>query len=115
MTNYYLDNKDILFHLQHMDLSRVVSLKEDDFAEKEEFAHAPQDLDDALDNYQRVLEIVGDIAGEYIAPRAREVDRQGARLEGGEVYYAPGTRQALDRLAQAELMGFTLPRRFGGL
>ncbi|MFP4391642.1 MAG: acyl-CoA dehydrogenase family protein [Desulfohalobiaceae bacterium] len=115
MTNYYLDNKDILFHLQHMDLSRVVSLKEDDFAEKEEFAHAPQDLDDALDNYQRVLEIVGDIAGEYIAPRAREVDRQGARLEGGEVYYAPGTRQALDRLAQADLMGFTLPRRFGGI
>ncbi|MFO8031005.1 MAG: acyl-CoA dehydrogenase family protein [Desulfohalobiaceae bacterium] len=115
MTNYYLDNRDILFHLRNMDLSRVVSLKEEDFAEKDEFAHAPQDLEDALDNYNRVLEIVGDIAGEYIAPRAREVDRQGARLENGEVYYAPGTRQALDRLAQADLMGFTLPRRFGGI
>jgi hypothetical protein len=115
LTNYYLDNRDILFHLRNMDLSRVVSLKEEDFVEKEEFGHAPQDLEDALDSYQRVLEIVGDIAGEYIAPRAREVDRQGARLEDGEVYYAPGTRQALERLAQADLMGFTLPRRFGGI
>ncbi|MFP4213149.1 MAG: acyl-CoA dehydrogenase family protein [Desulfohalobiaceae bacterium] len=115
MANYYLDNKDILFHMQYMDLARVVGLKEEDFIEKEEFAHAPKDLEDALDSYHRVLDIVGEIAGEYIAPRAREVDRQGASLENGQVYYAPGTRQALDRLAQADLMGFTLPRRFGGL
>ncbi|MFW5932144.1 MAG: acyl-CoA dehydrogenase family protein [Desulfohalobiaceae bacterium] len=115
MANYYLDNKDILFHMQYMDLARVVGLKEEDFIEKEEFAHAPKDLEDALDSYHRVLDIVGEIAGEYIAPRAREVDRQGASLENGQVYYAPGTRQALDRLSQAELMGFTLPRRFGGL
>lgn len=115
MTNYYLDNKDILFHLQNMDLARIISLKEDDFVDKDQFSYAPQDMQDALDNYHRVLEIAGDIAGEYIAPRARDVDRQGARLENGEVYYAKGTRQALDRLARADLMGFTIPRRYGGI
>ncbi len=115
MTNYYLDNSDILFHLQKMDLSQVISLKEDDFQERDQYAHAAQDQEDALDNYQRVLEIVGNIAGDYIAPRARDVDRQGARLQDGQVYYAQGTREALDRLIQADLMGFTLPRRYGGL
>ncbi len=98
-----------------MDLARVISLKEDDFVDKDQFPYAPQDMQDALDNYQRVLEIAGDIAGEYIAPRARDVDRQGARLENGEVYYARGTRQALDRLARADLMGFTIPRGYGGI
>ncbi|MFW6415509.1 MAG: acyl-CoA dehydrogenase family protein, partial [Thermodesulfobacteriota bacterium] len=115
MTNFYTDNSDILFHMQKMELSRIISLKEDDFSEKEEYAHAPQDLEDARDNYQRVLEIVGDIAGNYVAPRAEEVDRQGAKLENGEVYYAQGTKEDLDRLAKADLMGFTLPRYYGGI
>jgi len=115
LTNFYTDNSDMLFHMQKMELSRIISLKEDDFSEKDEYAHAPQDLEDARDNYQRVLEIVGDIAGNYVAPRAEEVDRQGARLENGEVYYAQGTREALDRLTKADLMGFTLPRYYGGI
>lgn len=115
MENYYRDNPDIGFHLNHMDLSRVVELKEDGYAEKEDFLEAPKDLDDAVDNYDRVLEIVGEIAGAFVAPRARDVDITGARFKDGEVFYAPGTAEALDRLKKADLMGFTLPRRYGGL
>ncbi len=115
MSNYFLDNSDIQFHLRNMDLVRVVRLKEDDFAESGEYAFAPRDHEDALDNYRRVLEIVGDISGEFVAPRAREVDRQGASFADGEVTYAPGTREALERLAKADLMGFTLPRKYGGI
>ncbi len=115
MTNFYSDNTDILFHMQKMELSRIISLKEDDFSEKDEYAHAPEDWEDARDNYQRVLEIVGDIAGNFVAPRAEEVDRQGAKLEDGDVYYAQGTKEALDRLTKSDLMGFTLPRYYGGI
>jgi alkylation response protein AidB-like acyl-CoA dehydrogenase len=43
------------------------------------------------------------------------VDREEARLREGEVVYAQGTRDALRRLAQADLMGFTLPRGYGGI
>jgi len=115
VSNFYRDNPDILFHLNNMDLSRVVALKEDDFADKDEFPYASQDLADALDNYHRVLEIIGEIAGDFIFPRAAEVDITGATFENGEVVYAKGTREALDRLKKAELMGFTLPRKYGGI
>ena len=58
---------------------------------------------------------MGDIAGEFVAPRAEDVDRAGATLADGEVCYAPGMSEALERLGQADLMGITLPRRYGGL
>ncbi len=115
MENFYRDNPDIQFHLQHMDLGRVVALKEDDFAGKDTFAEAPRNLADALDNYERVLDIAGEIAGRIIQPRAAEVDRTGATFKDGEVCLAPGTIESLDRLRKADLMGFTLPREYGGL
>ena len=115
MSNFYRDNADILFHMTHMDLTRVIELKEDNFSGKDEFPYAPADVTDAMDNYDRVLEIVGEIAGEFVSPRAAEVDEEGARFENGEVVYAKGTAEALDRLKKADLMGFTLPRKYGGI
>jgi hypothetical protein len=115
VTNFYRDNPDIRFHLDQLDLERVIALREQGYRECQLFADAPVDQADALDSYDRVLEIVGGIAGEVVAPRAREVDRLGAVFEAGQVRYAPGTAEALERLRQAELMGFTLPRRYGGL
>ena len=63
-----------------------------------------------------MLEIVGDIAAKEIAPRAAEVDREGAHFEDGEVSYAQGHSESPRRsCAKADLMGITLPRRYGGL
>lgn len=115
MPNFYRDNPDILFHMKNMDLLRVIELKENHFVEKDEFPYAPKDADDARDNYDRVLEIVGEIAGEFVADRAAEVDQVGATFKDGEVVYAKGTLEALDRLKKADLMGFTLPRKYGGI
>jgi len=115
MSNFYTDDPDLQRQLEALDLRRIVALREDDFEQAHEFAYAPSDHDDALDSYRRTLEIVGDIAGEFVAPRAEEVDRAGATLVDGEVCYAPGMQEALDRLTQADLMGITLPRRSGGL
>lgn len=116
MSNFYRDNPDISFHISNArTLSRVVELKEDGFAEKERYPGAPQNIEDALDNYDKILEIVGDIAGKYVAPRAAAVDQMGVRLVRGEVILAKGTQEALDRLKESELMGFTLPRKYGGI
>lgn len=115
MANFYHDNEDILFHMKNMDFSSVIQMKEGDFTEKAFFPEAPIDLADAVDNYDRVLEIIGEIAGAFIAPRAPSVDKAGPVFKAGEVFYAEGTREALDRLTKADLMGVTLPRRYGGL
>lgn len=98
-----------------MDLDRIVEVKEDGFAEKDVYPDAPEDAQDAMDNYQRVLDIVGDISGTFIAPRATAVDRTGVRLRNGEVVFAKETLDAIEQLRKAELMGFTLPRKYGGI
>ena len=115
MTNFFTDNADLAFVLDHLDLARVVELREDGYAEAHDFTYAPRDYEDALDSYRRTLEIVGEIAGEFVAPRADDVDKQGTRYADGVVTYAPGITESLERLTQADLMGITLPRRYGGL
>ena len=115
MANFFLDNSDLLFHFQHIDLREIVAMTEDDYAHAKDFNHAPINYEDALDNYRNVLEIVGDIAGNSIAPRATDVDVEGAHYTNGSVAYASGTKQNLRELSQADLMGMALPRKYGGL
>ena len=115
MSNFFTDNADLRRTLRGLALARVVRLREDDYAQAREFTYAPRDFEDALDSYERVLEIAGEIAGEYIEPRAEDVDRAGSELVAGEVCYARGIAEGLERLRQADLMGMTLPRRYGGL
>jgi hypothetical protein len=93
----------------------VVSLVEDDFADRKRYAYAPKDLDDALDNYDRALEIVGEISGDFVAPRSRDVDSTGAQYADGEVTYPEGLQEAIERINKADLAGFVLPRKYGGL
>ena len=115
MANFLLDNPDLLFHLEHLPLGEIAERQEEGFRDAAEFDYAPADADDAVDNYRRVLELVGDIAGNQIAPLSEGIDREGPTWDDGEVTYASGIRRSLDLLAQADMMGFTLPRRYGGL
>jgi alkylation response protein AidB-like acyl-CoA dehydrogenase len=116
MANYFTDNEDIQFLFNHIDLGEVARIQEDDFTRDRQQGYAPEDAEDAVDNYRRVLEIVGQISGEMIAPNAETVDREGNTLnEDGTVTLHPLVQQNLDRLTQGDLMGFTLPRKYGGL
>lgn len=115
MANLYTDNKDLKFHLTHPMMQKLVMLKERNFVEKEEFDYAPIDFEDAMDSYERVLEVVGEISGEIIAPNAESIDAEGPQVVDGRVIYAKGTQENLDALIKAGLLGITLPRRFGGL
>lgn len=115
MPNYFTDNPDILFQFQKLDLRRVTAILEHDYAQAAEYPDAPRDYDDAKENYYKVLEITGDLAGNYIAARAADVDASGALFENGKVSYAAGTQKNLKQLSQAGLMGMTIPRKYGGL
>ncbi len=116
MANFFTDNDDIQFLFEHMNLRHAAELAEDGFRYAGEFDFAPADADDAVDNYRRILTSVGQIAGDEIDPTSEETDQVGNILEdSGEVTYAPGIANAIKVLGQADMMGFTLPYRFGGI
>ncbi len=116
MGNFYSDNDDIQFLFRHIDIGKLAEVCEDDFRFANEFDYAPANMDEAMQNYQLVLESLGELAADFIAPRAEDVDRQGNILnEDGSVIRPKGIEESLEKLAQAEVMGFTLPHRFGGL
>ncbi len=115
MANYFLDNQDIQFLFDHVDLGELADLQEADTANGDA-DYVPVDRDDAIDNYRRILEIVGQVAAETIAPNAEVVDREGNTLnDDGTVTLHPAVQENLRRMSQADLMGFTLPRKYGGL
>jgi len=116
MPNFYTDNDDIKFLFKHLDLGELAGLCEEDFKFASQFDYAPADAGEAIRNYEMVLDSIGQLSGEFIAPRAESVDREGNTLNpDGSVSYANGIAESLDKLAKAEVMGFTLPYRFGGL
>lgn len=115
MDNLYLDNPRFKHHLHHPLMKRIVELKERNYADKDKFDYAPIDFEDAMDSYEKVLEIVGEICATTIAPNAEGVDHDGPTVENGRVTYAPGTQENLDAVRKAGLMGISMPRRYGGL
>ncbi len=115
MDNFYTDNKDLKFHLDHPLMKKIVQLKESDFSDSGRYDYAPLDYEDAVDNYDKVLEIVGDICANVIDPNAESVDNEGPTLVNNEVKYARGTKENHETLTRAGLIGMSLPRRYGGL
>lgn len=115
MANFYLDNPSLKHHLNHPLMKRIVELKERNFTEKDKYDYAPVDFEDAMDSYDKVLEIVGEICGDIVAPNAEEVDHDGPTVKDGRVTYAAGTQQNLEATVKAGLMGISMPRRYNGL
>ena len=115
MANFYIDTPELKHHLNHPLMKRIVDLKERNYADRENYEYAPVDFEDAMDSYDKVLEIVGEICGDIIAPNAESVDHEGPSVADGRVTYANGTFANLEACRKAGLMGMAMPRRFGGL
>ena len=115
MANFYTDNPSLRHHLQHPLMQKIVALRERDYTEAQTYDYAPRDFADAMDNYDKVLEIFGEVCGTTIAANAEAVDHQGASCSDGRAHYADGTVENLDLCRKAGLMGMSMPRRFGGL
>lgn len=115
MANFYIDNQDIKFHLGHPLMKKIVALKERNYTQAQKYEDAPRDFEDAFDNYDKVLEIVGEICGDVVAVNAESVDTEGPHVVDGHVQYAAGTQQNMDVINQAGLNGISLPREYNGL
>ena len=115
MANYYTDHPEIEFHLNHPLMKRVVDLKERNYVEKDQFEDAPVNYEDAIENYKRLLDITGDVAGNIIEPNSESVDQEGPHLENGRMIDASKTFENLEATRKAGLWGLSMPRRYGGL
>jgi 3-(methylthio)propanoyl-CoA dehydrogenase len=113
--NFFLDNPDLQLRLEQLDLRDVVDQKERGYTEAETYPTAPRNYADAIDSYRIVLEVLGEICGERVAPRAAEADEEGAHFDSGRVTYAAATLDAIKALRQGELFGAMLSREYGGL
>ena len=115
MANYYTDHPELEFHLHHPLMKRIVELKERNFADKDSFEDAPVDYNDAIDNYNHLLEIMGDITANIMEPNSESVDLEGPHLVDKRMVYAFKTYENLDATRKAGLWGISMPRRYGGL
>ena len=113
--NNYKDTPELKARMHSPLMERIVELKENFYAEAGKYDYAPADFADAMDNFDRVLELTGSVCDEVIAPNAESVDREGSHCGGGRVQYSAGTAQNLKVMHQAGLSGFGLPRQYGGL
>lgn len=111
--NFYLDNDDLRFHIEKMvNWKPIVELKERLGSEECPY----ESVDEAVETYVEMLaDPIGEIAANRLALRAEEIDRQGCSFEGGTVILPEGMRKNLQDLSDAQLMGITLPRSYGGL
>ncbi len=115
MENFFTDTPDFKFQLEHPIFQKIIRLKERNFEESEKYDYAPLNHEDAVDTYEKILEIVGEICSETIAGNAEGVDLEGPHLVDNEVIYAKGTNADYKALYDAGLIGMALPRKYGGL
>ncbi|MCX7818865.1 MAG: acyl-CoA dehydrogenase family protein [Kiritimatiellae bacterium] len=113
MANFYTDNRDLAFIVEQMvDWPAILAWKETLGEGDCPWA----DADEAKATFVEMLrDPVGEIAANRIAPRAEEVDDIGCRFENGQVVFPEALQRNLKDLRDAQLMGMTIPRRYGGL
>jgi alkylation response protein AidB-like acyl-CoA dehydrogenase len=96
-------------------MKRIVELKERNYVEKDQYDDAPVNYEDAIENYKRILDITGDVAGNIIEPNSESVDAEGPHLVNSRMVYAEKTKENIEATRQAGLWGVSMPRRYGGL
>lgn len=111
-TNFYLDNEDLRFHVERAyDWSELVALYECDFSDPDGF----KTVEEAVEFYRDVLEIVGKFVAIEVAPVARKVDEQHPMLVDGEVVVPDEVTKIFDGFREMGLYSLNLPRSLGGL
>lgn len=115
MANYYTDQPEIAFHLEHPLMKRIVELKERNYADKDKYEEAPVNYEDAIENYKRILDITGEVAANIIEPNSESVDLEGPHLIDNRMHYASKTYENLNATRKAGLWGVSMPRQYGGL
>ncbi|MDJ0761424.1 MAG: acyl-CoA dehydrogenase family protein [Myxococcota bacterium] len=110
--NFYTDNEDLKFYVdKYIDWEPLVELTEFDYKAPDGF----KDLDEALDVYRSILEMVGEFTANEIAPHAKKLDEEHPHLKDGIVHFPDVTDTIFEKINDLELHGLCLPRGLGGM
>ncbi len=115
MANFYNDNEDLKFHLNHPLMKRIIELRERNYSDYEKYDYAPKNYEDAIDSYEKVMELAGEICADVIAPNAEQNDLQGHSIENDHLKYNPYAAEDYEALRKASCWGMTMERKYGGL
>ncbi len=116
--DFLADNPDLRFYVEKWVDWAVLSQESEYKGFSEELSEAGEGyatMAEAREVYGDVLQLAGQLAASEIAPRAAEIDREGLRLEDGEVVLPAAMTQIFDVLAETGLHGLCAPREFGGM
>ena len=64
--NFYTDNESLSFYLHHPEMEQVVAVKENNYAEAGEHPEAPASAEEAVAQYDMLMNLLGTIAGEVM-------------------------------------------------
>lgn len=122
--NYFQDNTDLQTHFDNLiDWKEIVAAYEGDFHDAakykqtndDRFAYAPSTVQEAIDYYKSTVDALGEIMGDFVAPRSKEMDQTGLKYENGKVTFPKAQEECYKTLKDAGLMPISISRQYGGL
>ncbi|PJZ64847.1 acyl-CoA dehydrogenase [Leptospira wolffii] len=122
--NYFQDNSDLQTHFEHLiDWEELVSAYEGNFEDAtkyqktkdEKYAYAPSNTSEAKEYYRSITDSLGEIMGDFVAPRSKEMDRIGLKYENGKVTFPKAQEECYKTLKDSGLMPISISRKYGGL
>jgi 3-(methylthio)propanoyl-CoA dehydrogenase len=112
MANYYEDNADLRFYIEKaVDWEPLVRITEYDFRAQDGFENTAE----AVDMYQEVLKLVGQVAADEVGPLGHALDSDPPTLVDGEIVYPEAFNTFFDQIKELELHGMCVPRELGGM
>ena len=123
--NYFSGNTELtLFFEKIIDWPATINAREQNFhdaheykknPENEDLSYAPSNEEEALQNYQAVLDSIGEIAGKDIASTAAIMDKEGLKYANGKVTFPAVMVSNIKKIISAGLLPYGIGRKHGGL
>ncbi|TGK06702.1 acyl-CoA dehydrogenase [Leptospira semungkisensis] len=122
--NYFQDNSDLQTHFDHIiDWNELVTAYEHNFEDSakykatndERYAYAPSSTQEAVDYYKSIVDSLGEIMGDFVAPRSKEMDQIGLKYDSGKVTFPKAQEECYKTLKDSGLMPISISRKYGGL
>ncbi len=112
MGNFFKDNDDLQFYFERgIDWTKLVEVTEHGFRA----ADGPKSVNEALELYRDIADLVGQFVADEVAPHSAQIDREAVRFDDGEATFPERLQGIFDQIREMELHGLCVPRELGGM